>query len=347
MAADLAIYRVVVDGHDISNLLNPILLKLRVHDAAGTASDTANIDIDDSNGRIAFPRDGAYMAIDLGWRSSGIARVFEGTVDDVKSRGARGEGRTLHITAKSADTKAKTKQHREKHWETKTLGAVMQDAARLAGIDMLVDPALASIERDWWGMSAESFLHFGHRIAREVGGTFKVFGRRAILAKRNGGLSVSGAALSTVTARWGVNLINWDIAPVVGRPRFNKVRARWYDVKAAKWQEETVDVEDPAAQAEATARFTKPSRDEAKRTAQNGKTASERNKGEGAVRIDGNVMAQPEGTCLVVGARPGIDGIYRIDVVDHELSRSDGFTTSLSLKQPQGDAGKDRREDRR
>jgi phage protein D len=343
MSADLAIYRVTVDGNDISNLLNPILIRLRVHDAAGTASDTANIEIDDTNGRIAFPRDGAYMAIDLGWRSSGIARVFEGTVDDVKSRGARGEGRTLHITAKSADTKAKTKQHREKHWDKKPLGAVMQDAAKLAGVEMLVDPTLAGIQRDWWGMSAESFLHFGHRIAREVGGAFKVFGRRAILAKRNGGLSVSGAALSTVTAQWGVNLINWDIAPVVGRPRFSKVRARWYDVKEAKWKEENVEVDDKSAQAEATARFTKSTQDEAKRAAENGKAASERNKGEGSVRIDGNVMAQPEGTCLVIGARPGIDGIYRIDAVDHELSRSDGFITSLSLKQPQGDAGKDSR----
>ena len=343
MAADLAIYRVLVDGNDISNLLNPILLSLRVHDAAGTASDTAEIEIDDTNGRVAFPRDGAYMAIDLGWRSSGIARVFEGTVDDVKSRGARGEGRTLHISAKSADTRTKTKQHREKHWEKKTLGDVMQDAAGLAGLTMMVDPALGSIQRDWWGMTAESFLHFGHRIAREVGGTFKVLGRCDILAKRNSGLSVSGATLSTVTAQWGVNLINWDLAPVVGRPRYVKVRTRWYDSKEAKWKEEAADVEDQSAVAEATTRFTRPTKDEAERVAENGKTASERNKGEGTVRILGNVNAQPEGACLVIGARPGIDGLYRIDFVDHELSRSDGFTTSLSLKPPQGDAGKDSR----
>ncbi|MGJ4927140.1 phage late control D family protein [Bradyrhizobium sp. HKCCYLS2038] len=291
MAADLAIYRVIVDGNDISNLLNPILITLRVHDAAGTASDTADIEIDDTNGRVAFPRDGSYMAIDLGWRSRGIARVFEGTVDDVKSRGARGQGRTLHITAKSADTRGKTKQHHEKHWDKSTLGSVMQDAAGLAGVQMMVDPALASIERDWWGMTAESFLHFGHRIARDVGGSFKVFGRRAILVKRNAGLSVSGSVLSTVTAQWGINLIDWDIAPVVGRPRYAKVRARWYDAKEARWKEEAVDIEGRQAQAEATVRFTRPAKDEAARAAENGKGASERNRAK--VPSGSSVMSTP------------------------------------------------------
>jgi hypothetical protein len=85
------------------------------------------------------------------------------------------------------------------------------------------------------GIDRMAALRF-HIRKREVGGSFKVFGRRAILVKRNGGLSVSGAALSTVTVQWGVNLINWDIAPVVGRPRYLKVRTRWYDTKEAKWK---------------------------------------------------------------------------------------------------------------
>ena len=34
---------------------------------------------------------------------------------------------------------------------------------------------------------------------------------------------------------------------------------------------------------------------------------------------------------------------YRIDAVDHELSRDNGFTTTMSLKQPQGSGGSDAR----
>jgi len=270
--------------------------------------------------------------------------VFEGTVDDVKSRGARGAGRTLSISAKSADTKGQGKQNQEKHWDKKKLGEVMEYAGKLAGFEVKVDPSLAAIEREWWGMQAESFFHFGHRIAREIGGVFKVVGKRAILAKRNRGVSMGGAVLSSVVAAWGRNLINWDLSPVVGRPRYKSVIARWYDMKAGKWKREKVEIGDQSsAPAENTTRFTEADQDEARRSGENAKEATDRNKGEGSVLIYGDPGATPEGLCIVKGARPGIDGAYRIDAVDHELSRANGFTTTLSLKQPHDGAGQDNR----
>ena len=165
-----------------------------------------------------------------------------------------------------------------------------------------------------------------------------------LLAKRNAGISIGGAALSSVVAAWGRNLINWDLSPTVARPRYKTVIARWYDMRAAKWKREKVEIGDQSsAPAENTMRFTEADQDEAKRSGDNGKEASERNKGEGTVLIDGDPAATPEGLCIVNGARPGIDGAYRIDAVDHELSRTNGFTTALSLKQPQEGAGQDNR----
>jgi predicted phage terminase large subunit-like protein len=225
----------------------------------------------------------------------------------------------------------------------KKLSEVMQDAGKEAGFSVQVDDALGSIEREWWGMSAESFYHFGHRIAREVGGVFKIYGKRALLVKRNAGLSASGLGLSSVIARAGGNLINWDISPIVARPRYQSVIARWYDMKAAKWKQEKVEIGGIGDKADNITRFTEADKDEAKHSGNNGKEASDRNKGEGSVVIDGDPGATPEGLCIVIGVRPGIDGAYRIDTVDHELSRDNGFTTTLSLKQPQGSAGTDTR----
>jgi phage protein D len=340
---DQPLYRVMADGVDISATLVPILISLKVQDTAGTVTDSAEITIDDTNGRIAFPRDGARMTVDLGWRSSGLGRVFEGTVTDVRSNGARDAGRRMTILAKGADMKGKAKQGQEKHWDRKTLGAVMTEAAGLADLGMIVDPSLTQIERKYWSMNAESFMHFGYRIAREVGATFKIVGRTAVMARRNAGLSASGRMLGTVTAAWGDNLIAWEISPVVARPRFKAVRARWFDMDQAMWRDEAEDVDDAGALAKAVIRFTKAGADEARRSAGSGKLESERQKGGGTVRITGNVLAQPEGICVIAGARPGVDGTYRVDTVVHELSRPSGFTTTLHVKHPGGGAGRDGR----
>src|SRR5262249_49458603 len=98
-------------------------------------------------------------------------------------------------------------------------------------------------------------------------------------------------------------------------------------------------VDDGGALAMATIRFTKAGADEARRSAGSGKVESERNKGGGTVRITGNVVAQPEGVCVIAGARPRVDGAYRIETVVHELSRPAGFVTTLHVKHPEGAPG--------
>lgn len=333
-----------IGGTNVSSNVLPRLQTLSVTNKAGTVSDTASLEFDDTGGAILLPSDGVSMEILLGSNEQGIASVFRGVVDEVKSSGSRSSGRALSVSAKGVDTKGKPKQPQEKHWDNQQLGSVFNDAAQRAGIGgARVDPALASIQRPYWAMQGESFLHWGERIAREVGGTFKVVDNTAILALRNGGMAPGGGALAAVTAIHGVNLISWDLAPVLGRPRYRKTRVRWYDPKTAEWKVEEVEVSDPQAQAEFTGRYSAADQGEAQKNADSRKTDSERGKGGGSVTIDGNNAAEPEGTCIVVGARPGIDGIYRIDTVNHDFSRGSGWTTRLDVKQPQGEAGQDGR----
>lgn len=334
---------VVVDGNDITSILNPILISLQVLDRAGTASDTASIELDDSGGQIVLPRPGALMVVSLGFSDTGIGVVFRGKVDELRSRGDRGGGRTVTISAKGVDTQGKAKEPQSKHFDDKSIEQIMREAGELAGIsDVRVDQSFASIIRKYERMDNENFIAFGERIAAEIGGTFKVSDDRAILAKRNGGTTPAGAPLPTVTAVWGQNLHSWDIAPFLGRPRYREARQRYYDREEATWKEVLTQIPIDDAQARTTPRFPSPGEDEAKQKTENDKADSERGSGEGSVVIEGNIGAQPEGNCILIGARAGIDGTYRIDGVSHDYSRS-GFTTTLSLKQPQDGAGKDSR----
>jgi len=336
-----AIFAVRVGGTDITAKLDPILISLRVSDRAGKSSDSATIDVDDTDGRLVLPSPGARVSILLGWEGKGIGLVFEGTVDEVNASGGRG-GRTVSITAKGMDTRGKAKQGQRKHFDDTTIGDALKKAGEDAGIAVKVDGELASIKRKYIALDDESFVAFGERLAREVGGTFKIVGDQAVLAKRNGGTSAGGSALGSVTAEWGGNLHSYNITPILGRPIEQKTLARWYDAKAAEWNEETADTGTEGGETTKPARFPEPDQDRAKEQAGSDAAESDRKSGEGSVTIEGNIAAQPEGTCVVVGCRPGVDGTYRIEGVDHDYSRS-GFITTLELRQPKGSAGKDSR----
>lgn len=332
-----------IDGKDVSSAIAPFLTTLSITDKAGMSSDTCSIELDDRDGRIAFPRDGVKIEILLGPKRQ-ATRLFAGVVDEVKSKGDRSGGLMIAISGKGVDTKGKAKEKKRKHWDDKSVQDVMSEAGKAAGLESVtVSPALASIKRKYWAMQNESFLHFGERVAREIGGTFKIQNGKAIIAERNGGKSASGADLATVTAKFGDNLISWDLSPSVGRPRYKETKTRTYDPKSGAWKEQKQQIEDADAKATFVDRYPAADEDEAKERSKSHKKDSERDKGGGTITIDGNAAPQPEGNVTLSGARPGIDGTYRIEGVQHDYSRGSGWTTRLDVKQPQGEAGKDSR----
>ncbi len=332
-----AVFMVTVAGTNITAPLLPVLISLTVSDRVGTHADTATLAIDDTDGRIILPAIGAPVVVALGWENGGVRVVFNGTVDEVRSSGSRGGGRTLAITAKGIDTTKKPKEAQQRHFDDKTVEDILKEAGRTAGVtEVDVDPALASISRTYFEMRDESFIHMGERLAREIGGNFRVQGTRAVMSKRG---SIYTAAVAAV---WGQNLHAWDIAPALGRTRFSTVRARWYDPADAVWKE-TEESTSLDVDARHDHRFSQANGDEAKGQAAADRATSERDAGEGSVTIEGDTGAIPDGLCMVVGARPGVDGAYRIEAVTHRYSRGGGFVTELELRQPHEGAGQDLR----
>jgi phage protein D len=323
-----AVFMVTVAGTNITTTLMPVLISLSVADKVGTHSDTASLEIDDTDGRIVLPRIGAPVIVALGWEGEGVRVVFTGTVDEVRSSGSRGSGRTLSISAKGMDTTKKPKEGQHRHFDDTTVEDILMGAGRTAGVtEIEVDPSLASITRKYFEMRDESFIHMGERLAREIGGNFRIQGTKAIMSKRG------GTYRAAVVAAWGRNLHGWDISPALGRTQYSRMRARWYDSRKAEWQEVE---EDTALTVEARHdhRYAKPDEDEAMQQTASDRATSERDAGEGSVNIEGDTSAIPDGLCIIMGARPGIDGAYRIESVTHSYSRGGGFVTQLSLKQP-------------
>jgi hypothetical protein len=80
-------------------------------------------------------------------------------------------------------------------------------------------------------------------------------------------------------------------------------------------------------------RFSRADKDEAKGKAGSHSKDSEKERGGGTASINGTASAIPGGTCIIAGARPGVDGPWRMEEVSHSYSRS-GWTTDLTLKMP-------------
>ena len=335
--AKRAVFSVIVEGTNISSALAPVLHSLSVSDSAGTHGATASLEIDDTDARIVLPKAGASVSVLLGWQGGGIREVFAGTMDEIWSEGTRDGGRRLLLSAKGFDATGKAKEGQQRHWDDATVEDILTEAGEAGGIDEFeIDPDLAEIEIPYFEMHDESFLHMGGRLAREIGGNFRVRGDTAIMSKRGGDYS------PLVMAAWGRNLHAWNIAPTLGRARYGAARSRWYDPAAAEWKETEADTE-LDAEATYSDRMTRADEGDAERQSQADGATSERDAGAGSVTIEGDTGAVPDGLCAIAGARPGVDGVYRIESVTHHYSRGGGWITSLELKEPQDGAGDDSR----
>ncbi|MGY6709690.1 MAG: phage late control D family protein [Rhizobiaceae bacterium] len=333
-------WQVFVDGRDMSSAMQPFLIDIEVVDKDGTASDTCSLTFDDTGGQILLPRDGAKVRVLL----QGV-QVFFGTVDSVRSTGSRSGGRQVSVSAKGMDSRGKIKEPQGFHKDDASLEEFLGEAAEKAGLaGVRVLGRLRSIRREYWAADGESFIHLGQRLAREFAATFK------IRATEGGDMAVltpleHEEPLPVVTGRVGGNVISWDIAPFTGRRVFTRARARWFDRETGAFREKEIEFDLDRDLPEATNVIRSPAHDEDQADAdiEARKAEAEREGGEGTVDLDLAPEAQAEGKFVLVGARPGVDGTYRITSVRHRASRSGGSTTGLDIKQPAGGAGKDDR----
>lgn len=362
-----AVYSIDVDGTPIDVALSPILISISIKSDDKSSADELSLEIDDSYGQVELPRMGASVTAEIGWDDSGSVVSFEGTVDEahsggnkggghgghhgggggggpVHASGSRSKGRTLTLTAKSIDMTGNMKGRRSAHMDNATFGDVAKAWGQKAGLsDVKVDASLASVKRRYWAMANESYPAWASRMAHEQGATFKVFNTVGVFVPRTGGTSASGKALTPIAVTWGNNLIEWSASPILSRPDHGSFTTRWYDPKAATHKTETSDTQGTGKATHSHA-YKAATQDAAKAQANSNKAELDREKGGcDGITIDGTPDAQAGAPCTVSGIRDGVDGTYLISSVTHSLSRSGGFTTRLSLKQPTGGAGTDSR----
>jgi uncharacterized protein len=320
-------WQVLIEGKDLSSKMQPYLISISVTDKAGTASDSCQLTFDDTDDVINLDMEGKAIAVSLNGYPA-----FNGTVETARSQGSCGGGRIVLVTAKGFDTRGKAKQAQAFHMDDANLGKFLGAVAKDAGFDLVMDADLAGITRDYWSADYESFLDLGEKLAREVGGTFKIRGKQAVLVKRgeNDLPTVNGVVGQ------GGNVISWDMAPFTGRSSYTKAEARWFDRKDAKFKTETIDIDlgKDAPDASNIVRMPMGDETQAKHRAGGRKSEAKRDAGVGTVTLDLAPDAQAEALFVLSGAKRDVDGNWRIDGVTHRADRAGGSITMLELKEP-------------
>ncbi|WEJ33850.1 late control D family protein [Devosia sp. SD17-2] len=332
-------WRVLADGRDMTAAMRPFLISVSISDKDGTAGDTCQLQFDAAGGQITLPQNGGKVQVYL----EGVNK-FDGVVDSVRFALSRGGGRTLNVGAKGFDANGPVKQPQSFHMDDGSLQQFLDKAAKTAGLSGIqIDPSFAAITRNYWSAEAESFLHLGQKLARDLGGTFKIRGERAVLAKRGTGIAPSGVALPPVIGIVGQNVIGLDIEPISTRDRFKTAAVRYFDRAEAVFKTIRMETDDERARVDRESLTIAADENQARMIAEGRKADSKREGGGGSVTLDLDVTAQPEAPFILQGAYPRVDGTYRIASVTNKADRSGGSTTSLELKEPGDGTGKDGR----
>lgn len=331
-------YQVYINGQDVTSRFNPYLKSLEIERASGETSDGCSLVLGDPDGAIVLPSERARVLVRIN-----RSQAFDGFVSDVDYSFTKSGGRELSLDASSVDQGSKIKEPQLQQKDEATFADVAREWGEKIGLTVTVTGDIASISRPYWLRQNESFLAWGQRISKEIGASFKVLGNRAFFVGLNEGLSATGRTLTPIDAVYGQNLIGGNISPIVSRPKFKDVEIRYFDLTTGEYK--TVNAETGISDVDAALRtvITASSEEQAKDKAKAEGKLSDREKGSGTITILGDELAEPEAICNVRGVRPGIDGGYRISSIKLTLAKGAGFTTQITVKQPQDGAGIDNR----
>jgi hypothetical protein len=353
---------IYVNGRDVTNRLDPHLISVRVIDKLDGWSE-ASIELDDRDASLAIPPDDSEVKIDIGWAGEGprippepvpmppeSAKVpwesqspytFVGFVDSAESGfSRRGGGRRLWIDAKTYYTKSEMKSKMLKSWGSQ--GPGLEGGGKISisepwstimssiGLNGSVSPRMAQEKRGFWSIQS-SPMQFGSMIARQLGGHFKQIGDSVYLFKKDEQIAPS------VYAEWGINLISWRIKPFVGRPQYETAKSDWFHNFEGFWKEVSSKIggASPFGLAKAFTQLpaAAPNKQVGEQEAAGEGMDSTMRRGTGWVIINGQPDARAGGRTIIIGARPGVDGNYRNQEVEHNYSRR-GYTTRIDVDDP-------------
>ncbi|MDQ8906549.1 contractile injection system protein, VgrG/Pvc8 family [Acinetobacter nosocomialis] len=319
------IYRLEVDGNDISPLVVDRLISLSIKDNRGLVVDSVDIDLDDSDGQLEIPPEGAIIQVWIGWSNTGLVNKGKYKVESVTHRGAPD---VLSISAFSNDVSEGLKQKRERSFSNKTIQVIFETVGAEYALKTIVHNTLANRVISYIAQN-ESDANLITRIADEYDAIATVKNGHLILLPRGTSQTVSGLPLPTAQIiRSDGDGHNYTTG--TGTDRITGVKAYYYDTaKSKKLYVVIGDNEDNLKEIRYIHRDKKTAELAAQAEYNRCKRASQKLSYTFAF---GQPNLIPEQEFVFTGLKPQIDDIVWLGTnVTHNLT-DNGFTTSVELE---------------
>ncbi|ETX03580.1 MAG: hypothetical protein ETSY1_46780 (plasmid) [Candidatus Entotheonella factor] len=317
-------FRIQADGQDLTAQVQDRLLSLRLSDEAGMESDSLELALDDRDGRLALPRTGAKLRVELGYEHAGLVHMGTYTVDELD---LEGPPQVMTIRARAADFRQALKAPKTRAWYQTTLGDIVSTIAGEHGYTPRISVALARIEVAHVDQTDESDIHLVTRLARQYGATAKPAGGALVFVETGALVTPSGQAMPQVHLS-AKDLTSWR-ATLPERGKYPAVTAQYHDTDQAK----RVSVNTGAGEPVFTLRRTYPDAEQAQRAAKAKLGAFARGEATLSLTLPGRPELAADSAVVLSGVRQGVDGTWAVTRVEHHLSSS-GYVCQLEAEVP-------------
>ncbi len=194
----LAQWRASLAGQDLTAAMQPRLVEITLTEKRGEEADQLDIVLHDADGQLALPQPNAVITFAMGWeRGTGVAigMVEKGSyrVDEISWTGPTD---IVRITARAADLTSGLRTRRDRSWNGKTIGQIIDTIAAAHGLTARVHASLRGIAIASIQQSAKSDLQFVRDLGRRYDAVATVKDGNLLFAPIGTGTTVSGTALS-------------------------------------------------------------------------------------------------------------------------------------------------------
>jgi len=324
---------ITVDGKPVSGDFVSRLISVTVTDKEGTRSDTVQIKLND----VPFaeiPRRGARVAVSMGYEEGGVQSMGEFVVDEVELECLP---YAINIQGKSADMRDTLKEHKNRHWDDKTVKDIVSEIASDHGLSPAVSEAVGGHSYKWFGQIDESDMNVLDRLAARHDGLFTIKEGKLIFAEKGAGRSASGQTVGSFSLGPESIVQGTCKVSISDRGSYGKVVGYYQDKEGVERKE--VEVESEVSDSPAIYRLREAfsSEEEAQKAAKAKSNQLSRGGLSTSVTAVGDASIRAGGVFTYSGVRPGVDGIpFVIETADHSFSKSDGYKTAISGKVQSG-----------